>query len=159
MIGGSINGISVGDVQSLVEIAVGAKDAGLVFEGDRRLERVVRLPDAIRSDVEALRNLPVPLPAVPGQATAQRAAWGNSSLAQARTIPLSAVAEIEITFGPNRISRENGKRRIVVSANVRDRDLGSFVAEAQAKISESVELPAAYWIGWDGQFEQLASAS
>jgi cobalt-zinc-cadmium resistance protein CzcA len=153
-------GVSVGDVQSLVEIAVGGKDAGLVFEGDRRFELVVRLPDAIRSDVEALKALPVPLPEAPGQAaTAQRAAWGNASLAQARTIPLSAVASIEIAPGPNQISRENGKRRIVVSANVRERDLGSFVTEAQSKVGDQVKLPAGYWIGWGGQFEQLASAS
>ncbi len=152
-------GISVADVQALVEIAVGGKDAGLVFEGDRRFELVVRLPDAIRSDIEALKALPVPLPEGPTQAAAQRAAWGGASLAQARTIPLSAVAQIDVAPGPNQISRENGKRRIVVSANVRERDLGSFVAEAQSKVGEQVKLPAGYWIGWGGQFEQLASAS
>jgi cobalt-zinc-cadmium resistance protein CzcA len=152
-------GISAGDVQALVEIAVGGKDAGLVFEGDRRFELVVRLPDAIRTDIEALKSLPVPLPEGPAHAAAQRAVWGSASLAQSRTIPLSAVAQIEIAPGPNQISRENGKRRIVVSANVRDRDLGSFVSEAQAKVEQQVKLPAGYWVGWGGQFEQLASAS
>jgi cobalt-zinc-cadmium resistance protein CzcA len=152
-------GISVADVQSLVEIAVGGKDVGVVFEGDRRFDLVVRLPDAIRSNVEALKTLPVPLPDAPAHAATHRASWGNASMAQARTIPLSAVAQITIAPGPNQISRENGKRRIVVSANVRDRDLGSFVSEAQAKVADQIKLPPGYWIGWGGQFEQLASAS
>ena len=88
-----------------------------------------------------------------------RALWANSPLAQVRYVPLSAVAQIEIAPGPNQISRENGKRRIVVTANVRGRDLGSFVAEAQRQIAEQVKLPAGYWIGWGGQFEQLVSAA
>jgi heavy metal efflux system protein len=74
-------------------------------------------------------------------------------------VPLSAVATIEISPGPNQISRENGKRRIVVTANVRDRDLGSFVSEVQRRVAAEVKLPAGYWIGWGGQFEQLVGAS
>jgi cobalt-zinc-cadmium resistance protein CzcA len=154
-------GISVAEMQEAVEIAIGGKEAGHVFEGDRRFEIVVRLPEHLRIDIEAIRSLPIPLPE--GQVQAQiptvRAVWANSPLAQTRYVPLSALAQIEIAPGPNQISRENGKRRIVVTANVRGRDLGSFVAEAQQKISEQVKLPAGYWIGWGGQFEQLASAS
>src|SRR5262245_56495295 len=88
-----------------------------------------------------------------------RTALGASPLAQMRYVPLSALAQIEIAPGPNQISREDGKRRIVVSANVRDRDLGTFVADAQQQITEKIKLPAGYWIGWGGQFEQLASAT
>src|SRR5262245_36843226 len=88
-----------------------------------------------------------------------RTALGASPLAQMRYVPLSALAQIEIAPGPNQISREDGKRRIVVSANVRDRELGTFVADAQQQIAEKIKLPAGYWIGWGGQFEQLASAT
>ncbi|HZQ11833.1 MAG TPA: CusA/CzcA family heavy metal efflux RND transporter [Pseudolabrys sp.] len=152
-------GISVADVQAIVEAAVGGKNAGMVFEGDRRFELVVRLPEHLRSDVEAIRALPIPLPANEAQSAPVRAIWGTSPLAQVRYAPLSALAEIEVAPGPNQISRENGKRRVVVTANVRERDLGSFVAEAQAQIAEKVKLPEGYWIGWGGQFEQLASAT
>lgn len=152
-------GLSVADVQGLVEIAVGGKSAGLVFEGDRRFDLVVRLPEHLRSDIDAIKNLPIPLPPSEAQATAVRAVWGNSPLSQVRYTPLSSVAEIQIAPGPNQISRENGKRRIVVSANVRNRDLGSFVSDAQRQIAEKVKLPAGYWIGWGGQFEQLVSAT
>jgi cobalt-zinc-cadmium resistance protein CzcA len=152
-------GISVADVQSIVEIAVGGKNAGMLFEGDRRFELVVRLPEHLRSDIEAIKRIPVPLPVLDDQAAAVRTAWSSSPLANVRYVPLSALAAIDIAPGPNQISRENGKRRIVVSANVRDRDLGSFVSEAQRQISEKVKLPEGYWIGWGGQFEQLASAT
>jgi heavy metal efflux system protein len=152
-------GLSVADVQGLVEIAVGGKSAGLVFEGDRRFDLVVRLPEHLRSDIDAIGSLPIPLPPSEPQATAVRAVWGSSPLSQVRYTPLSSVAEIHIAPGPNQISRENGKRRIVVSANVRNRDLGSFVADAQRQIAEKVKLPAGYWIGWGGQFEQLVSAT
>ncbi len=154
-------GISAADVQAIVEIAVGGKAAGLLFEGDRRFEIVVRLPELLRTDIEGIKELPIPLPDAGAQAQAStvRAAWINSPLTQMRYVPLSAVAQIDIVPGPNRISRENGKRRIVVTANVRGRDLGSFVAEAQQRITNQIELPAGYWIGWGGQFEQLASAT
>jgi cobalt-zinc-cadmium resistance protein CzcA len=154
-------GLSVQDVQAIVETAVGGKKAGLVFEGDRRFDLLVRLPEHMRSDVEAMKNLPIPLPAVETPTvTATRASLNsNSPRSQMRYTPLSAVASIEVTPGPNQISRENGKRRIVVSANVRGRDLGSFVSEAQAQVAEKVKLPAGYWIGWGGQFEQLVSAT
>jgi cobalt-zinc-cadmium resistance protein CzcA len=152
-------GISVADVQGIVEIAVGGKSAGVVFEGDRRFSLVVRLPEHLRSDIEALKALPIPLPSSEGQAATVRAVWGSSPLAQVRYAPLSSVAEIQIAPGPNQISRENGKRSIVVTANVRGRDLGSFVSDAQQQVAEKVKLPAGYWIGWGGQFEQLVSAA
>lgn len=151
-------GISVADVQAIVEIAVGGKDAGMVFEGDRRFELVVRLPEHLRTDIESIKGLPVPLPSE-GIAAPMRATLGNSPLANMRYVPLSAVAQIDVAPGPNQISRENGKRRIVVTANVRGRDLGSFVADAQQQIAQKVKLPAGYWITWGGQFEQLASAA
>lgn len=153
-------GLSVGDVQSIIEIAVGGKEAGLVFEGDRRFDVVVRLPEQLRVDADAIRSLPIPLPpATESQTGSVKAVFGNSPLAKMRYIPLSAVASIDIAPGPNQISREDGKRRIVVSANVRERDLGSFVTEAQRAVAEKVKLPTGYWVGWGGQFEQLVSAT
>ncbi|MBX3551017.1 MAG: CusA/CzcA family heavy metal efflux RND transporter [Pseudolabrys sp.] len=153
-------GLSVNDVQSVVEIAVGGKSTGRVFQGDRRFDLVVRLPEHLRSDIDAIKNIPIPLPAIePQAATPVRAAWSASPLTQSRYVPLSSVAEIEIAPGPNQISRENGKRRIVVTANVRGRDLGSFVLDAQQQIDAKVKLPAGYWIGWGGQYEQLVSAT
>ncbi|MFD1330841.1 efflux RND transporter permease subunit [Methylopila musalis] len=152
-------GVSVGDVQEIVEIAVGGKEAGQIFEGDRRFDIVVRLPERLRTDIEALKTLPVPLPAPDGgEAQASPAVLGGPS-SRTRYVPLSSLASLDVAQGPNQISRENGKRRIVVSANVRDRDLGSFVGEAQARIAKQVTLPAGYWIGWGGQFEQLVSAT
>jgi len=154
-------GISLAELQEVVEIAVGGKEAGLIFEGDRRFDIVMRLPEHMRADLDALSSLPIP---VPPQAAAAKDA-GSRPIVQtgigtaAPYVPLSAVAEIEVAPGPNQISRENGKRRVVVTANVRDRDLGSFVAEVQRQVAEKVKLPAGYWIGWGGQFEQLVAAS
>lgn len=136
-------GLSVADVQEVVEVAIGGKSAGQLFEGDRRFDIVVRLPERLRADLDQLGRLPIPL----------RARSGGTGF-----VPLSAVADVEIAPGPNQISRENGKRRVVVTANVRGRDIGSFVAEAQRRIEESVTVPAGYWTAWGGQFEQLVSA-
>jgi cobalt-zinc-cadmium resistance protein CzcA len=153
-------GLSAADVQGVVEVAIGGQNAGTVFEGDRRFDLVVRLPEALRVDIDAIKSLPIPLPAAPeGQVASVRAVFGNSPLAKIRYIPLSAVASIDVAPGPNQISREDGKRRIVVTANVRERDLGSFVSEAQRAVAEKVKLPTGYWIGWGGQFEQLVSAT
>ena len=136
-------GLSVADVQDVVEVAIGGKTAGQLFEGDRRFDIVVRLPERLRTDLDQFGRLPIPLPA----------RGGGSGF-----VPLSAVADVVIAPGPNQVSRENGKRRVVVTANVRGRDIGSFVAEAQRRIEESVVVPAGYWIAWGGQFEQLVSA-
>nr|WP_315255416.1 CusA/CzcA family heavy metal efflux RND transporter [uncultured Duganella sp.] len=137
-------GLNVIDVQDVVATAVGGKEAGTMFEGDRRFDIVVRLPEALRGDLEAMRRLPLPLPAAANGAT--------------HFIPLGEVATFNVAPGPNQISRENGKRRVVISANVRGRDIGSFVAEAERKLQE-VNIPAGYWTAWGGQFEQLQSAS
>ncbi|OYX87910.1 MAG: CusA/CzcA family heavy metal efflux RND transporter, partial [Xanthobacter sp. 35-67-6] len=152
-------GVSVADVQELIEIAVGGKEAGVLFEGDRRFDIVVRLPEELRTDIEALRALPIPLPPANDEGKAVRATWGTGATSQIRYVPLSSIANLTVSPGPNQISRENGKRRIVVSANVRDRDLGSFVTDAQKQVAEKVKLPEGYWVGWGGQFEQLVSAS
>ena len=137
-------GLNVGDVQQTIATAIGGSEAGTMFEGDRRFGIVVRLPDALRSDLDVMRRLPVPLP--------------RAGAAAANFIPLGEVASFSIAPGPNQISRENGKRRVVVSANVRGRDIGSFVAEAEQSLRQ-VAIPAGYWTSWGGQFEQLQSAS
>lgn len=152
-------GLSVGEVQGIVEIAVGGKPAGKLFEGDRRFDIVVRLPEHLRGNLDAIRAIPIPLPPSEEASAPVRTALAASPLAQMRFVPLSSVATVDATPGPNQISRENGKRRIVVTANVRARDLGSFVSEAEAAVAEKVKLPPGYWIGWGGQFEQLVSAT
>ncbi|MCP5173310.1 MAG: CusA/CzcA family heavy metal efflux RND transporter [Pseudomonadales bacterium] len=133
-------GLTVDNLQDLVAAGVGGENAGLIYEGDRRFQLVVRLPEDIRRDVDSLADLPVPLP-------------------DGGYVPLSEVAELELAPAPNQISRENGKRRVVVTANVRDRDLGGFVEEAQARIADDVDLPPGYWLDYGGTFEQLQSAS
>ena len=152
-------GLSVGEVQNVVEIAIGGKSVGKLFEGDRRFDIVVRLPERLRGRVEAIRTIPIPLPPAEEIATGLTKTALGAPAAQIRYVPLSSVAAVDAAPGPNQISRENGKRRIVVTANVRERDLGSFVAEAQAAVAEKVKLPPGYWIGWGGQFEQLVSAT
>ena len=147
-------GLNVADVQEVVEVAIGGKVAGQVFDGDRRFDIVVRLPEHLRTDLEGLERLPVPLPAA--RRTVRTDAVPASGLD--RYIPLGSVATFQIATGPNQVSRENGKRRVVVTANVRGRDIGSFVSEAERRIQESVTIPPGYWTAWGGQFEQLASA-
>ncbi|MGO4715384.1 efflux RND transporter permease subunit [Bradyrhizobium sp. 2TAF24] len=153
-------GLSVGDVQNVVEIAIGGKSVGKLFEGDRRFDIQVRLPETLRGNPETIRAIPIPLPpAEEAGQTPVRTALTGPPAPQMRYVPLSAIASIDVAPGPNQISRENGKRRIVVTANVRERDLGSFVTEAQQMVAEKVKLPAGYWLGWGGQFEQLVSAT
>ncbi len=153
-------GLTVADVQEVVSIAIGGREAGQVFEGDRRFPIVVRLPDEFRRNPRALENLPIPLPA--HEEELQRAAFRGETPLGPRGgfafLPLGSVARIALTEGPNQISRENGKRRVVVQANVRDRDIGSFVAEAQQRIGTQVVLPPGTWIEWGGQFENLIEA-
>ncbi|MFD1561290.1 efflux RND transporter permease subunit [Paraburkholderia silviterrae] len=153
-------GVSVADVQDTVAAAVGGQQAGTLFQGDRRFDIVVRLPDELRSDLEAIKRLPIALPVANAVTTAVTATQGASAaIGAAPYVPLAELATVKIGQGPNQISRESGKRRVVVTANVRDRDVGSFVADAQQQISEDVQVPAGYWISWGGQFEQLQSAS
>jgi cobalt-zinc-cadmium resistance protein CzcA len=151
-------GQNVSDVQSIVEIAMGGKTAGEVFQGDRRFDLVVRMPEDLRLDLEQLARLPIPLPPQEPEKSMKPVKLSEDTDSRSAYIPLSRLAHIELKEGPNQISRENGKRRIVVSANVRGRDLGSFVAEAQQKIDASVKLPEGYWITWGGQFENLMAA-
>ncbi len=139
-------GLNVADVQDALSIAVGGREAGLVFEGDRRFDILVRLPDAARGNLEAIKRIPIRLPAAVG---GQRAAY----------VQLGDVASLDVAPGPNQISREDGKRRVVVTANVRGRDIASFVAEAQAKLDAQVKVPTGYWTTWGGTFEQLQSAA
>jgi cobalt-zinc-cadmium resistance protein CzcA len=142
-------GMNVADLQDVVEVAMGGKAVGQVFEGDRRFDLIVRLPEALRNDMEALKRLPIPMPT----------AAGNNNPNSFGYVPLSEIATIQITPGPNQISRENGKRRVVITANVRGRDLGSFVTELQQTVRDKVELPVGYWVEYGGTFEQLISAS
>lgn len=153
-------GLNVSDVQDVVAIAIGGKSAGMVFEGDRRFEIMVRLPEDIRTNIERLKRIPI---ALPKNLSNQREVFPPVKIPgtgqNLNYIPLSAVAEFSIIKGPNQISRENGKRRVVVTANVRDRDLGTFVQDAQRAIAEKISLDPGYWISWGGQFEHMISAA
>lgn len=141
-------GLNIADVQEIVQTAMGGREAGTVFEGDRRFELVVRLPESLRTDIDALDRLPIPLPNGEQEGVDENPDY----------VPLGEVADISIIYGPNQVSRENGKRRIVVTSNVRGRDLGSFVTEIREKVSAKVTLPAGYWTEYGGTFEQLISA-
>ena len=145
-------GLNVADVQDVIEVAIGGKTVGQVFDGDRRFDILVRLPEALRTDLDQMRRIPVPLPRVGPVGEVALASAGRGS------VPLGAVAEFDVALGPNQVSRENGKRRVVVTANVRGRDIGSFVAEAEQRIRDGVTIPPGYWTTWGGQFEQLLSA-
>ena len=136
-------GINMSDVQDAVAIATGGRAAGQVFEGDRRFDVVVRLPEEVRTNVDALGSLPIPI-------------GGDGA---AGFVPLAQLADIELSVGPNQISRENGKRRAVITANVRGRDLGSFIADLRTKIDTEVTLPEGYYVEYGGTFEQLQSAA
>jgi len=139
-------GINVGDVQDAVSVALGGREAGMLFEGDRRFDIIVRLPERLRNDLAAMQQLPIPLPS-------------PADNAQANFVRLGEVASINVAPGPNQISREDGKRRVVVTANVRGRDIGSFVSEATQRIQADAPVPAGYWTTWGGTFEQLQSAA
>lgn len=133
-------GVAPRDVQDLVSTAVGGAVAGQLQEGDRRFDIVVRLAESLRTDQDALRRLPVPL-------------LGGSY------VPLGEVADFGLATGLNQINRENGKRRVVVTSNVRGRDLGSFVQDVQRAVADEVEIPPGYWLEYGGTFKQLESAS
>ena len=156
-------GLHVADVQSVLRVAIGGETAGQVFEGDRRFDIVVRLPEDIRTDLRALGRLPIPLPDL-GQHDDDRLPTSfdplTSLASHGRTwVPLTEVAKIVVAPGLNQVNRENGKRRVVVTSNVRGRDLGSFVSDVQAAVHESVDVPPGYWLDYGGTFEQLESAS
>ena len=151
-------GINVSDVQDAIEIAIGGKITGKVFEGDRRFDLIVRLPEDARKDIELLKKIPIPLSQNHSHTNLSTAVISDS-VDHFSYIPLGEVVTFELLKGPNQISRENSKRRVVVTANVRERDLGSFVKEAQNLVEENVSLPSGYWISWGGQFEHLISAA
>lgn len=138
-------GLQISNVQDAISIATGGKKGGELFEGDKRFDLIVRLPESMRSDPDVLRRVFIPLPV---------AKDGDHHF-----IPLNEVASLVQSESPNQISREDGKRRIVISANVRNRDLSSFVNEAKVRIDGNVTIPSGYWIAWGGQFEQLESAT
>jgi len=142
-------GLSISDMQDVVSASVGGQVVGQIFEGDRRFDIVVRLPESLRSNIEAVARLPIPLPAE----------FKGQDEAGLMFVPLSEVASVESTIGPNQISRENSKRRIVITANVRDRDLGSFVRDVQTAVQSNVDIPSGYWVDYGGTFEQLISAT
>ncbi|MBV5285379.1 MAG: efflux RND transporter permease subunit [Methyloversatilis discipulorum] len=132
-------GLNVGDVNDLIEAAIGGRHVTDVFEGERRFAAVVRLPERFRDNIEAIRNMLVPTP-------------------EGAAIPLSSLATIDVRDGPAQISRETGKRRIVIGINVANRDLGGFVAELQQKVKDQVQLPEAYYFEWGGQFQNMERA-
>ena len=133
-------GLSMSELQSFVATAIGGSIAGQLYEGDQRVDIVVRLPDRLRSDPDALLNLPIPV---------NRGGF----------VPLGELAQTELVIGYNQINRENGKRRVVVTANVRDRDLGSFVGDVQSAVAQNVEIPAGYWVEYGGTYQNLQSAA
>lgn len=133
------HGINASDIHDVVEMAIGGKAATEIYEGERRFSAIVRFPADHRNNPEAIRKLLVTSP--------------NGAL-----VPLESLASIELADGPSQISREMGKRRIVVGVNVENRDLGGFVAEAQGKIGTSVKLPEGYYLVWGGQFANMERA-
>lgn len=133
-------GVTVAELQDWVATAIGGEPAGLVYQGDRRFELLVRLPERLREDIEALGTLPFPL-------------------SSGAYVPLQEIADVQQSTGPAQVSRENGKRRIVVTANVRGRDLGGFVQEVQQALKQEVDIPSGYWLDYGGTFEQLESAT
>lgn len=133
-------GVTVSDLQNAVSAAIGGRETGLIYEGDARYPLEVRLPERMRVDPQALARLPIARP--------------NGDY-----VPLAEVASINSVEGPNQISRDNGKRRIVVSANVRGRDLAGFVTEIRGVIDREVKLPPGYFVQYGGTFEQLSSAA
>ena len=133
-------GVSAQDVQDIVTATIGGRQSGMIFEGDRRFPVVIRMSEAQRADITMLSQLQVPTP-------------------DGQFVPLASVADIRVVDGPNQISRENGKRRVVVQANVRGRDVAGVVEDAQAAIAKEIRLPTGSYLVWGGQFENLASAS
>lgn len=137
-------GVNVADVQEAISIAMNGRETGTLFQGDRRFEIVVRLPDEARANMESFKRLPIKI-----------AGKGDTPV----YLQLGEVASIDVAPGANQFSRENGKRSVVVTANVRDRDIGSYIAEAQQRIEQEVKIPVGYWVNWGGTFEQLQSAA
>tara|TARA_R110002124_G_C8958440_1_gene513850 strand:+ start:449 stop:3628 length:3180 start_codon:yes stop_codon:yes gene_type:complete len=141
-------GLNISDVQDVVQVAMGGREAGQVFEGDRRFDLVVRLPEKLRTDIKSLEMLPIPLPNAEQEGADETPDY----------VPLKEVADLDIAYGHAQISRENGKRRIFITSNVRGRDLASFVKDVQNVVRDKVNVPAGYWVDYGGTFQQLISA-
>jgi cobalt-zinc-cadmium resistance protein CzcA len=155
----ALYGLDVASVQEALHTAAGGSAVGKIYQGDRRFALVVRLPEALRTDLDALARLPIRLPV-----EHQREVEGDADMlgvarSPAESVPLGEVADISFKTGPSQISRENGKRRIFVTANVRGRDLGRFVDSVSEAVRSQIDLPAGYWIDYGGTFEQLISAA
>jgi cobalt-zinc-cadmium resistance protein CzcA len=150
-------GLNPGDVQATVATAVGGTVAGQFIEGDRRADIVVRLAEELRQSPEWLADLPIPRPHRPNEDEVSRGAnWAGG---EPEFVPLREVASLEELTGPNQVNRENGKRRVVVTTNVRGRDLGSFVGEVRERVDAGLRAPPGYWVDYGGSFEQLISAA
>jgi cobalt-zinc-cadmium resistance protein CzcA len=133
-------GLTAQEVLTVIEASRVGKVVGTIFEGQRRLTLSVRMPESSVADADTIANLPI-------------------AMHNGRVVPLSQVADIQVEVGPAQVSRENVERRITIEANIRGRDLGSFMADAQQKVAAKVSLPAGYHLEWGGQFEQLREAS
>lgn len=137
-------GMDVAQMQQLIQTAIGGRQVGLMYEGDKRFKLMLRLPQELRQDPAALARIPVTLPV--------------DDSPELRYVPLGEIATIKEVTGPNQINRESGKRNVVVTANVTDRDLGSFIAEVQQRMQQ-LPLPEGYWLDYGGTFKQLQSAT
>jgi cobalt-zinc-cadmium resistance protein CzcA len=147
-------GLNINDVLNVISIAIGGQEAGTVFEGDQNYDIIIKLPEHLRENFEAIENLPIFLK----NPLTKKDPSSGIEKGKVSFIPLKEVADFTIVEGPNQISRENGKRRVVAQSNVRGSDIATFVARAEAAINQSVHIPAGYWLEWDGQFKNLIEA-
>lgn len=136
-------GLKIKDVSDTVSAALAGLPSGQVFEGDKRFDVVIRMPIEQRNNLEIVGSLPIVV----------------SERGQQSTVPLRQLVQFKFIQGLNEVSRDNGKRRIYIEANVEGRDLGSFVADAQERIAQEVKLPTGSWIEWGGQFQNLQEAT
>ena len=150
----SLKGLNVSEVLNVISIAIGGREAGVVFEGDRRFDIILKLPEHFRQNLEMIQNIPIFLK----KPLTEKDQISGVSKQKMVSIPLKEVAELVITDGPNQISRENGKRRVVVQSNVRGSDIATFVERAEKAINKTIQIPAGYWLEWGGQFKNLIEA-
>ncbi|TQV87049.1 efflux RND transporter permease subunit [Aliikangiella coralliicola] len=138
-------GLNVSDVQFAIQAAISGIQTGLIYEGDRRFKLLVRMDDSVRRNPKSLAQIPIAL--------------SSEATPDLSYVPLGEIATIKEIKGPNQINRQSGKRNVVATANVENRDLGSFIAETQLLMESELNLPSGYWIEYGGTFEQLESAS
>lgn len=147
-------GLNVSEVLNVISIAIGGREAGVVFEGDRRFDIILKLSEQFRQNLEMIQNIPIFLK----KPLTEKNQISGVSKQKMVSIPLKEVAEMVIADGPNQISRENGKRRVVVQSNVRGSDIATFVERAEKAINKSIQIPTGYWLEWGGQFKNLIEA-